>query len=176
MNKFAGVKIGSFMLFSIVISCIFSSVLTFYFIKKDALLSKQRNKEVVVRLVEEVWSKGNLAMVDELVSPHYLIRHDPGDKWEGKTIDLASFKERVSMSRHILPDQKFYIEDLVCEGDKVAVSWRFTGTQKGDLPGLPAKNNTVNISGLTIYYLSNGKITGHWQVFDKLGLMTQLGS
>ena len=42
--------------------------------------------------------------------------------------------------------------------DKVAVSWRFTGTQKGSIPGLPSTNKRVNVSGLTIYYFSKGKI------------------
>ena len=138
-------------------------------------MCNQENKEAVVRLIEEVWSKGNLQIVDQLIAPQYTIRHDPGDQWEGKTLDLATFKERVKMSRQVFPDQKFYIEDLVCEGDKVSISWRFTGTQKGNIPGLPVTNKTVTVSGLTIYYFSNGKMIGHWQVVDRLGFLGQLG-
>lgn len=142
---------------------------------KEKFVTLQKNKNAIVKLIEEVWSKGNLEIVDQLVAPQYTIKHDPGDPWEGKTIDLPTFKARVQMSRHIFPDQKFYIEDLICDDDKVAVSWSFTGTQKESLPQLPATNKTVKISGLTIYYLLNGKITGHWQVFDRLGLLGQLG-
>jgi steroid delta-isomerase-like uncharacterized protein len=138
-------------------------------------MSPQKNKEAVVRLIEEVWNKGNFQIVDELIAPQYTIRHDPGDPWEGQTINLATFKDRVKMSRDVLPDQKFSIEDLVAEDNKVAISWKFTGTQKGDLPGLPATNKKVNISGLTIYYFSNDKMIGHWQVIDKLNLLGQLG-
>lgn len=108
-------------------------------------MPSQQNKEAVVRLIEEVWNKGNFQIVDQLIAPQYTIRHDPGDPWEGQTIDLATYKDRVQMSRDILPDQKFTIEDLVGEDDKVAISWKFTGTQKGDLPGLPATNKRVNI-------------------------------
>lgn len=79
------------------------------------------------------------------------------------------------MSRYVFPNQKFYIEDIVAQGDKVAISWRFTGTQKGTIPGLPITNKTVNVSGLTIYYFSKGKIIGHWQVVDRLGFLGQLG-
>jgi predicted ester cyclase len=128
-------------------------------------------KEAVKKLIDEVWSQGNLEIVDQLIAPHYTIKHDPGDPWEGKTLDIKTFKERVQMSRHVFPDQKFYIEDLVGEGDKVAVSWRFTGTHQGDIPGLTATNKAVNVSGLTIYYFSNRKMIGHWQVVDRLGLM-----
>lgn len=167
-------KFFSYLLLIMVISLI-SSILTSYFFEKNRLMTTQKNKVAVVKLIDEVWSKGNLQVADQLIAPRYAIRHDPGDAWEGKTIDLATFKQRVKISRDVFPDQKFYIEDVVCEGDKVAVSWKFTGTQKGNLPGLSATNKVVNVSGLTIYYLSGGKIIGHWQVFDKLGLVGQIG-
>jgi len=138
-------------------------------------MSPQKNKEAIVRLIEEVWNNGNFQIADQFISLQYTIRHDPGDPWEGQTIDLATYKDRVKRSRDVLPDQKFYIEDLVAEDNKVAVSWRFTGTQTGDLPELPATHRPVNISGLTIYYFSNDKIIGHWQVLDKLSLLGQLG-
>lgn len=73
----------------------------------EMTMMTQKNKEAVVKLIDEVWSKGNLQIVDQLIAPQYTIRHDPGDQWEGKTLDLATFKERVKMSRHVFPDQKF---------------------------------------------------------------------
>lgn len=138
-------------------------------------MSPSENKDAVVRLIEEVWNKGHLQIVDQLIAPQYKVIHDPGDPWERQTLDLATYKNRVKMSRDVLPDQKFAIEDLVSEDNKVAVSWKFTGTQKGDLSGLPATNKKVSISGLTIYYFSHGKMIGHWQVLDKLSLLGQLG-
>ncbi|EKD71282.1 MAG: hypothetical protein ACD_46C00221G0007 [uncultured bacterium] len=161
--------------------CIFSIFIFFFLGFGTLYLYKMnrevcsKNKEVVIRLINEVWSKGNLQIVDQLIAPQYTIRHDPGDPWDGKTLDLATFKKRVMLSRYVFPDQKFYIEDLVCNSNKVAVSWRFTGTQKGKIPGLPVTNKTVNVSGMTIYYFSNGKIIGHWQVVDRLGFLQQLG-
>lgn len=138
-------------------------------------MSIQKNKEAIVTLIDEVWSKGNLQVVDQLIAPEYTIKHDPGDPWNGKTLDLSTYKERVKSSRQVFPDQQFYIEDIVGEGDKVAVSWKFTGTQKGNIPGLPITNKKVEVSGLTIYYFSHGKIIGHWQVVDRLGFFEQLG-
>lgn len=134
----------------------------------------QQNKTTVEKLLNEVWSKGNLEIVDQLIAPQYAIQHDPGDQWEGKTLDLATFKERVKQSRLVFPDQKFFVDDILSEDNKVAVSWHFTGTQKGNIPGLPITNKKVTVSGLTIYYFANGKITGHWQVVDRLGFLQQL--
>lgn len=133
----------------------------------------QQNKTAVMKLLDEVWSKGNLAIVDELIAPQYTIHHDPGDQWEGKAIDLATYKERVKQSRTVFPDQRFYIDDIMSEDSKVAIGWHFTGTHQGNIPGLPASNKKVTVYGLTIYYFANGKITGHWQIVDRLGFIHQ---
>lgn len=135
------------------------------------------NKELLIKLIDDVWSQGNLDIVEELVAPLYTLHHDPGDPLEGQTIDIATFKNRVQQSRNIFPDQKFHILEFICEENKIAISWNLTGTQRGEIPGiLPATNKPINVSGLTIYYFKEGKITGHWQVFDKLGLINQLRS
>ena len=55
------------------------------------------------------------------------------------------------------------------------IRWYLQGTQKGDIVDLPATEKQVKVSGLTIYSFSNGKITGHWQVVDRLGFMQQVG-
>lgn len=138
-------------------------------------MSNTTPKELVLKLVNEVWDKGNLMMVDELISPQYTIKNDPGDAFELKTIDLTMFKQRVSNIRNAFPDLQFVIEDMICEDDKVAVSWFISGTHKGALPNLAATNRKINVSGLTIYYVSEGKITGHWQVCDRLLILAQLG-
>lgn len=154
---------------------VLSFSLSSYSFNKSDCTCNQKNKEAVIKLIDEVWNKKNFSIVDQLIAPQYTIRHDPGDQWEGKTIDLVTYKRRVKTSSDILPDQHFFIEDLVCQGDKVVISWRFTGTQKGKIPGLPVTNKKVSVSGMTIYYFSDGKIIGHWQVVDRLGFLQQLG-
>lgn len=136
---------------------------------EEAHVLKEKNKTILVEFIEEIWNKGNLDAADKFISTPYTIYHDPGDPWEGQSLDLATFKKRVMASRLIFPDLHFILKDVVAEGDKVAISWIFQGTQKADLPGLPATGKSVAVSGLTIYSFSNGKITGHWQVIDRLG-------
>lgn len=174
MCKMINTKIGILLVSFIVIISFIVFVFVIFFINRNQCGVVQKNKEAVIKLINEVWSKGNLKVVDQLIAPQYTIRHDPGDRWDGKTLDLTTFKERVKQSRYVFPDQKFYIEDIVCEGNKVAVSWRFTGTQKGDIPGLPTSNKKVTVSGMTIYYFSHDKIIGHWQIVDRLGFLGQL--
>lgn len=130
-------------------------------------------KAILSEFMEEVWNNGNLDVVDKFISSPYVIHHDPGDPWEGQSLDLATFKKRVLHSRQIFPDLHFTVHEIVGEGDKVAISWYLHGTQKGDMDGLPATGKRVKVSGLTIYYFSNGKITGHWQIVDRLGFVQQ---
>src|SRR3989304_7079116 len=70
-------------------------------------MSKLINKEIVLKLIDEVWNKGNLNAVDELVSPQYTIKNDPGDALEFKTLDLSVFMQRVSYTRNAFPDLPF---------------------------------------------------------------------
>jgi predicted ester cyclase len=71
---------------------------------------------------------------------------------------------------------KLDIQDFVCEKNKISISWYMSGTQIGDIPDLlPAAGKEISASGLTIYYFSEGKISGHWQVFDRLTFLEQLG-
>jgi steroid delta-isomerase-like uncharacterized protein len=158
----------------LMLACLQISAFATDLIDKKKTVSPSEQEKIVVRLLDEVWSKGNLDVVDELVAPQYTIRHDPGDPWEGKTIDLATFKERLQNSRQIFPDQQFRIDEILSTEDRVAVSWHFTGTQQEDVPNFPATDEKVQVCGLTIYYLAGDKIIGHWQVFDKLGLIQQL--
>jgi len=135
----------------------------------------EKNKAILCEFMEEIWNNGNLDSADKYIQIPYVIHHDPGDPWEGQSLDLATFKKRVLQSRHIFPDLHFTVKEIVGEGDKVAISWQLEGTHKGDMAGLPPPTGKkVKVSGLTIYYFSNGKITGHWQVVDRLGFMQQL--
>ncbi len=56
-----------------------------------------QNKMVLNRLIDDVWSKGNLSAVDELVAPASTLGKYPGDPWEGKTLDHKSYNQSHSV-------------------------------------------------------------------------------
>ena len=132
------------------------------------------NKEMLTHFLQEVWTDGNIDAVDQYLAPQYSIHHDPGDPWDGKTLDITGYKERLKQSRAPFPDQQFIIQELLAEGEKVACAWQWTGTHLADMPGFPASGKSVAISGLTIYSFIDGRIAGHWQVTDRLGVYQQL--
>ena len=131
-------------------------------------------KEILRRFLQEVWSDGRIAAADAYLAPIYTIHHDPGDPWEKKELDLDGFKERVTLSRAPFPDQKFNVQELFEEGNAVVVTWLWAATHLGDFPGFPASGKQIRMSGATVYYFEGSRITGHWQITDRLGVFQQL--
>ncbi len=132
-------------------------------------------KQRLARFIREVWDEGDADAADAHVADAYVIRHDPGDPWDGMTLDLAGFKDRVRRSRAAFPDQRFDIQGLFADGDEVVMTWLWAATHGGDLPGFPATGKTVRMSGATVYsFDEEERLTGHWQITDRLGVYQQL--
>jgi steroid delta-isomerase-like uncharacterized protein len=132
----------------------------------------ENNKAIVRRLLEELWNKGNLSLADELFSPNYE-HHDASTPDFGRGPE--SEKKRATLYRTAFPDVRLTIEDIIAEGETVMTRWSCRGTHKGDLRGIAPTGKQVNISGVTIARLANGKFAEGWVNWDALGLMQQLG-
>ena len=131
-------------------------------------------KDVVADYLHRVWNDGEVDACDRFLTSSYVIHHDPGDPWDGQTLSVAAFKDRVRTSRAPFPDQRFDIGAMLEEGTRIVVAWRWTGTFLADLPDFTATGKPVKTSGITIYYMNGDHIAGHWQVTDRLGVLRQL--
>ncbi|WP_081797457.1 ester cyclase [Acidomonas methanolica] len=82
----------------------------------------------------------------------------------------------ASGRRHAsFPDQKFDIQELFADGQNIVMTWLWSGTHTGDLPGFPATDRLISMSGATVYTFDNNeRLTGHWQITDRLGVFQQL--
>jgi steroid delta-isomerase-like uncharacterized protein len=130
------------------------------------------NKNVVRRLFEEVWNKGNLSVAEELFAPTYA-HHDPSTPDVGRGPE--SEKERATLYRTAFPDFRLTAEDIIAEGETVVARWSCRGTHKGDLGGIASTGKQFTISGVSIARFANGKMVEGWVNWDALGLMQQLG-
>ncbi len=132
-------------------------------------------KQRLATFIRQVWDEGDADAADAFLAAAYTIHHDPGDPWDGMTLDLAGFKDRVRQSRAAFPDQRFDIQGLFADGDSVVMTWLWAATHGGDLPGFPASGRTIRMSGATVYGFDVGdRLTGHWQITDRLGVFQQL--
>jgi steroid delta-isomerase-like uncharacterized protein len=134
----------------------------------------QRQKEILTRFIQEVWNDGDIDAADQYVAPRYTIHHDPGDPWEKQELNLEGYKERVRRSRAPFADQCFSIQALFADGNAIVMTWLWSGTHTGDLAGFPASGRPITTSGATVYYFDGDRLTGHWQVTDRLGIYRQL--
>ncbi len=134
-------------------------------------MSTEENKVIARRLLEEVWNKGNLSVLDEYVAPG-APNHDPNNPIAPGP---AGLKQVYSLYKNAFPDLHFTIEQVVAEGDYVVQRITSTGTQRGDLPGIPATGKYGKTEGFVIARFKDGKVVEGWSLFDQLGLMQQLG-
>src|SRR5690606_674150 len=74
-----------------------------------------------------------------------------------------------------MPDYHTAIEDLIAEGDRVAARVTITGTHTGDFYGLPATGKRIQVSGMYIVRIAQGKIVEHWGEENGLTVYRQLG-
>jgi predicted ester cyclase len=124
------------------------------------------------RLIEEVWNNRKQDVVDELIAPsHRNIDANTPDLGPGP----EGYKRLVALYTTAFPDGRLKLHDTVSEGDKVVMSWNFTGTHKGDLRGIAPTNKKISVDGITISRHANGKLVESRVNWDALGMMQQLG-
>ncbi len=134
-------------------------------------MSTEDNKALELRIFEEVWNKGNLAVVDELSDENVVNHNPPGPLLQGS----EAFKQFVLMYRSAFPDTHITIEDQIAEGEKVVTRWTARGTHKGELMGIPPTGKQVTVTGISISHIVGSKVVESWTNFDVLGMMQQLG-
>jgi steroid delta-isomerase-like uncharacterized protein len=136
-------------------------------------MSVEQNKALFRRFVEEVFNKGNISTIDELLAPNFVEREvlPPGTP-SGR----EGIKQMTRMFRGAFPDFNVTIEDMIGEGDKIVARLTWNGTQKGEFMGIPASGKRVSFSVIDIIRVSGGKFVEHWGLMDNTAMMQQLGA
>lgn len=131
------------------------------------------NKEIVRRLVDEVWGNRNLGIVDELIAQDY-VGHDTTqpEPIQGR----EGFKSFVGMYQAAFQDATVTIDDQIAEADRVVSRWTGRGTHTGELMGIAPTGKEVTVSGITVSRLADGRIAEEWELMDALGMLVQLGA
>jgi steroid delta-isomerase-like uncharacterized protein len=127
------------------------------------------NKAAARRLYEEAFAQGKPEVVDEVLHPDFVC-HDPNSE-TGEIRGAETMKGEIGYFRNAFPHDFFWrVEDQLAEGDKVTTRYTMGGTHQGEFFGVPASGRRVEISGINVDRLEEGKLVEEWASYDLLGL------
>src|SRR5688500_13432239 len=124
----------------------------------------EENKELVRRWFDEVWNKGRAEAIDEMFDANG-IAHGLSDDPSKPIIGPTDYRPFYEVFREAFPNMEIVIEDMVAEGDKVAARCSVRGKHEGNFMGKAATQSAVDITGITIVRIENGKIVEAWNNF-----------
>ena len=130
----------------------------------------EENKALVRRYMEAMDRQDQPAL-RELVAPNFIMSMAgaPPMDFEGAT-------QIIGMFYGAFPDITHHIDDIIAEGDKVAVRLTARATHKGDFQGVPPTGKQVTVEGYNFVRISAGKIAEQWGMADMMSLMQQIGA
>ena len=131
---------------------------------------------LVISEYEQKWvdglNRGDVSVADEVFQPGCVI-HINGNPQRDLTLD--NFKKMVAGLLGAFPDLHFTINDQFTSGEKVCTRWTATGTNTGPFGEMQATGKAVEVEGLIIDQVVNGKVAKRWELWDQMAMMQQLG-
>lgn len=135
-------------------------------------MSAEANKALVLRYFSEL-DKRNLAIIDELLAVDYVDHNPPLPNlppgregvWQASLALAAAF-----------PNAIHTIEDQMAEGDKVMTRLTVRATFQSGIMGFEPTGRSVEVRGIAVHRIVDGKLVEHWAQADMAGFMDQLGS
>jgi steroid delta-isomerase-like uncharacterized protein len=127
------------------------------------------NKQLVLAFIDRVFVRQDPAAVDELAAVDFTA-HTFGTLPPGR----EPLKQAMARAGAGVSDPEFRIEDVLAEGDRVAVRLTTTATHSGTFMGVPPTGRRYSISEIHIFRVRNGQVTEHWHEFDRAALLRQL--
>jgi steroid delta-isomerase-like uncharacterized protein len=134
-------------------------------------MSPEDNKALVRRFYDEVHNKQNRAAIDDFIDPQMVDHAAP----PGTPGGIEGVKQTIAMYLTAFPDHQVTVEDMIAEGDKVVARLTVRGTHQGAFLGIPPTGKHWTFTAIDISRIAGGKIVEHWNNYDALGLMHQLG-
>ncbi len=133
--------------------------------KSGSAATVEANK-ALVRSVYDAFNSNSLDKIDPLLAAKF-IDHNPTSSADGLKQFLAALKTAF-------PDMTISIDDMIAEGDEVAVRLTASGTQQAPYDNMLTTGSAVKLAAINIFRITNGAIVEEWHIEDQLGLIQQL--
>jgi predicted ester cyclase len=129
------------------------------------------NREVVLRIVDEVVNTGDYAVVREVFAPEFQI-HKAGMSFPPGP---EAFKMAVREWRDAFPDYRVDVISVIAEGDYVTCLYTAEGTHTGSLRGMPPTGKAFSVTAAEVHRLSDGLVVESWLADDLPRILTDTG-
>jgi steroid delta-isomerase-like uncharacterized protein len=120
------------------------------------------HKELVMRQYTELINHKNLAVIDADMHPEF-VDHSPS---QGQSTGLEHIKQWMSYLLETVPDLEVTVDDLLEEGDRVAVRATWKGSHTGPLQGYTPTGQRFTFQGMVFWRIQDGKIRERWAVLS----------
>ena len=130
----------------------------------------EENKAIVTRFYETL-DRHDLDALGEICSPDFRFNFTGAP-----SMDFPAFRQFISGFHAAFPDLRHNLEELIAEGDKVAVRLLLSGSHRGVFQGLPPTGKEIAVTGMGIFRIVNGKVVENSPLADSLGMLQQLGA
>jgi predicted ester cyclase len=134
-------------------------------------MSVEEDKAVARRDHEEVIHNQDLDVLDEVCASD-VVWHDAPPGLPAGVEGLKGYFAQVASG---LSDVSSTVEEVIGEGDKVAVRFTTRFRHTGELMGIAPTGKEVEVGGIAICHIADGKIVEMWRTADLLDVMQQLG-
>jgi steroid delta-isomerase-like uncharacterized protein len=131
---------------------------------------EEQNKEIVRNIVTAI-DEGNPDKFREFMADDFMCYYIGAPE----PMDADTSIQIIKSFYEAFPDNTHVIDEIIAEGDTVAVRLTQHATHKGEFEGIPATGNKVIIPAMHFITLVDGKIKEWWLLEENLGLMMQLG-
>jgi steroid delta-isomerase-like uncharacterized protein len=128
------------------------------------------NKALLRRWHDEM-NTHNAEICDQLLADDYSERNNMSPE----PLEKAGAKALLQALFAAIPDMHREIVEQVAEGDRVVEWLRYSGTQQGEMFGIPATGRSATFDAVMISTVRDGKITRIDALLDSMSFMRQLG-
>ena len=124
----------------------------------------------LVRSTLDAFNAGDIDTCVSRMSPDFVMNLAGLPPMRGPDV----WRQGANVIRLGFPDLHACIDDLVAEGDRVAVRLTFRGTHQGEFLGVPATGRTVSYVSHEFYRIADGLVAEEWICSDLASLQGQL--
>jgi len=156
-------------LFSVVALIFFTSGFDCLGKDKKSKSVEEENKKFINFYTADFWNKQNIDAFDKYFASDFVVHHADGDQ------NYEQYKGLCKAYFTAFPDLHITTNDLIAEGNNVVKIWTAKCTQKAEFMGIPASGKRIEVKGIEMFRIEDGKIAELWISMDNLGMLQQLG-